>query len=122
QEALALASATRGVGQVIDSLIVPVDSTLVADPVVVADASPDLAAPDTTALIPPPAPVETPEMSTPEPLPPAPATATPAYHTVERGDTLFAIAQRYGVTVADLRRLNDLRSNMLSIGQRLRVR
>ncbi|MEM9999126.1 MAG: BON domain-containing protein, partial [Bacteroidota bacterium] len=47
QEALALASATRGVGQVIDSLIVPVDSTLVADPVVVADASPDLAAPDT---------------------------------------------------------------------------
>lgn len=42
-------------------------------------------------------------------------------YTVVRGDTLFAIATRFGTTVADLRSLNGLKDNNLRIGQVLRV-
>lgn len=38
-------------------------------------------------------------------------------HIVVAGDTLFAIARRYDVTVPDLRRWNGLASNRLRIGQ-----
>lgn len=44
------------------------------------------------------------------------------YSTVRRGDTLSAIAQRNGTTVARLRSLNGIRGNNIRIGQRLRVR
>jgi LysM repeat protein len=42
---------------------------------------------------------------------------------VRRGDTLWVVAQRYGVTVERLRSLNDISANdtMLKVGQRLRV-
>jgi LysM repeat protein len=30
------------------------------------------------------------------------------YHTVERGDTLYRISQKYGVSVPELRRLNNI--------------
>lgn len=55
-------------------------------------------------------------------------TRTPAqpasgqYHTVERGDSLWTIAQQYNTSIAQLKRLNDLRSNTIRQGQRLRVR
>lgn len=42
-------------------------------------------------------------------------------HTVKRGDTLYAIAKRYDTSVTELRKLNNLRSNNLSLGSRLRV-
>lgn len=42
-------------------------------------------------------------------------------HTVKRGDTLFAIAKRYDTSVAELRKLNNLKSNNLTLGARLRV-
>lgn len=52
-----------------------------------------------------------------------PAAALPATHTVRSGDTLSQIAARYGLTVADLRRLNGLASNsVLHSGARLRLR
>ena len=38
-------------------------------------------------------------------------------YTVRAGDTLYSIAQRFGLTVDELRRLNNLTSNNLSIGQ-----
>ncbi len=41
---------------------------------------------------------------------------------VKSGDTLGAIAQRYGTTVAKLKRLNGLKNDRLRIGQKLRVR
>ncbi|MEM0961771.1 MAG: LysM peptidoglycan-binding domain-containing protein [Bacteroidota bacterium] len=44
------------------------------------------------------------------------------YHTVERGDTLFSLARRYGTTVAAIIDLNGMRSSAIQIGQRLRVR
>lgn len=43
------------------------------------------------------------------------------YHTVRRGETLGLIAERYGVTVSRLKDWNDLRSNKIFVGQRLKV-
>lgn len=45
------------------------------------------------------------------------------HHTVESGETLWRIAQRYGMSVERLRRLNGLGPNVtIRPGQRLRVR
>jgi polysaccharide biosynthesis transport protein len=41
------------------------------------------------------------------------------YHTVQNGETLFSIAKRYGVSLSELRRMNNLPSNNLSHGQRI---
>ncbi len=49
----------------------------------------------------------------------APARATT--HRVRRGETLTAIAQKYGVSVGDLKTWNNLRSGKILVGQRLRV-
>jgi len=38
-------------------------------------------------------------------------------YTVRSGDTLYSIAQRFGLTVDELRRLNNLTSNNLRVGQ-----
>ena len=42
-------------------------------------------------------------------------------HTVQRGEFLGKIAARYGVTVASIRRVNQLRSDELAIGQKLKI-
>ena len=43
------------------------------------------------------------------------------YYTVKSGDSLWSIAKKYGVTVNELKTANNLTSNSLSIGQRLRI-
>ncbi len=43
-------------------------------------------------------------------------------HVVKRGDTLGAIAKRYGTTVARIKSLNGMKSDRLAVGKRLRVR
>ena len=43
------------------------------------------------------------------------------YYTVVAGDNLYSISRRFGLTVDKLKRLNNLTSNTLSIGQRLLV-
>lgn len=44
------------------------------------------------------------------------------FHTVKKGDTLYSIAKKNGLTVAELRELNDLGKDVkLKLGQRLRV-
>jgi LysM repeat protein len=40
---------------------------------------------------------------------------------VRSGDSLWTIAQRHGVVVADLRRWNDLSGTLVRAGQELRV-
>ena len=51
---------------------------------------------------------------------PQPADAQPAAtHIVERGNTLYSIAKRYGVTVDAIRQANGLTSNEISVGQRI---
>lgn len=42
-------------------------------------------------------------------------------HVVRRGDTLAGIARRYGVGVAEIKELNGLRSDLIRVGQRLRI-
>lgn len=42
-------------------------------------------------------------------------------YIVKRGDTLYSIATKYNTTVAELKQLNNLTSNTLSIGQELLI-
>lgn len=42
-------------------------------------------------------------------------------HRVRSGETLGSIARKYGSTVADIRKANGMRNNILRVGQRLRV-
>lgn len=42
-------------------------------------------------------------------------------HTVKKGETLYTLAKRYNTSVQELRRLNNLKSNNLGLGTRLRV-
>ncbi|MEQ8809546.1 MAG: LysM peptidoglycan-binding domain-containing protein, partial [Imperialibacter sp.] len=44
------------------------------------------------------------------------------YHTVEAGQTLYAISRQYDVSVEEIKRLNNLTSNELSTGQQLVVK
>ena len=44
------------------------------------------------------------------------------YVTVRKGDTLFRIAKNNGTTVEDLMQLNNLKSDQIRIGQKLKVR
>ncbi|WP_100332388.1 peptidoglycan endopeptidase [Bacillus xiapuensis] len=60
----------------------------------------------------------------PAPAKPAPKPAAPSVHTyaVKSGDTLGAIASRYRLSVAELKQLNGLRSDLIYVGQKLKVR
>ena len=49
---------------------------------------------------------------------PVPSSIT---YTVKSGDNLYSIANKYNVSVADLMNYNNLTSNLLSIGQVLRI-
>ncbi len=51
----------------------------------------------------------------------APAEARPTYHRVQRGEYLIAIAQRYGLSLDQLKSMNGITSNTVHPGQRLRV-
>lgn len=42
-------------------------------------------------------------------------------HTVAKGETLYAICSKYGVSVADVKQWNNLTNNSLTIGQKLIV-
>ena len=46
---------------------------------------------------------------------------SPAWHEVKIGDTLWNIAQRYGMTVEKLRSLNNLPNDNIQLGQRIRL-
>ena len=42
-------------------------------------------------------------------------------YTVQKGDSLYSIAKKYGVSVSSLMKLNELTSTNLSIGQVLKI-
>jgi anti-anti-sigma factor len=57
---------------------------------------------------------------------PRPSVAQPPrvlkYHTVMQGETLFSISKKYGITIDEMRRLNNLKSNQtIGVGQKLIV-
>ena len=76
-----------------------------------------------------PEPPSKPVVSQPEPTKVEPATDQPKvqptqpskiYHTVSKGETLFAISKKYGVTVEDLKQWNNIGTqNIITLGQRL---
>ena len=43
------------------------------------------------------------------------------YYIVKKGDSLWSIANKYGLSVEQLKEMNNLSSNMLSIGQKLLI-
>lgn len=51
----------------------------------------------------------------------APSKETSAIYTVNAGDTLWQISQKLGVSVSDIKQLNSLTSDMIYIGQKLKV-
>jgi LysM repeat protein len=63
---------------------------------------------------------------TPAPVKPAtPATAassTTGYHTVGQGETLYSISRKYGTTVDNIKKLNNLTGNGISVGLKLKVK
>jgi hypothetical protein len=61
-----------------------------------------------------------------KPAPPRKAETVKAkpvqYHTVQKGDTLYSLSRRYGLTVDRMRRINSLKADEpLKLGQKLRV-
>jgi len=53
---------------------------------------------------------------------PAAALANPGFYTAKRGDTLYGVARRYGITAAELAEKNGLKPTAwLQVGQRLSV-
>ena len=62
------------------------------------------------------------ETKPPGPIDGAGETQNKQYHTVASGETLYSICRRYGVTIIEIRQLNDLgRGNMIYPGQRLLI-
>jgi membrane-bound lytic murein transglycosylase D len=55
------------------------------------------------------------------PIATAVATSHPQTYRVRRGDTLVTVADRFGVTVEQLRRWNHLRSNSVETGRSLKI-
>ena len=47
--------------------------------------------------------------------------STPDTYTVQKGDSLYSISNKFGTTVNELKMLNNLASNTLSIGQTLKI-
>ena len=43
-------------------------------------------------------------------------------HTVKKGDTLYSLSKRYGTTIDELKKLNSISGNNLSIGQKLIIK
>jgi membrane-bound lytic murein transglycosylase D len=42
-------------------------------------------------------------------------------HNVRRGETLFSIARKYGVTVASIQTMNNLDGTKITVGQKLKI-
>jgi len=50
------------------------------------------------------------------------ASSTTATHKVVKGDTLSKIGKKYGMTVKELKSLNKLKTDLIKIGQKLKVK
>lgn len=57
-----------------------------------------------------------------EEAPPTPQPSAAVYHTVQQGDTLWNISQRYNTSVDAIKKLNKLTNNSIRLGMKLRVK
>jgi LysM repeat protein len=83
--------------------------------------------PATTAAPVKPTPTPVKPAATPvKPAAAAPATATASsttsHHTVGQGETLYSISRKYGTTVDNIKKLNNLTGNGISVGLKLKVK
>ncbi len=63
-----------------------------------------------------------PEPVAEKPKPRVEPATKPRYHTVKQGDTLWAIAKKYGTTVEKICKENNIKENsILSLGQKLKI-
>ena len=44
------------------------------------------------------------------------------YHVVEKGDTLYSLSRKYDLTVEELKRMNNMSDNSLSIDQKIKIK
>lgn len=56
-----------------------------------------------------------------QPMESLPTPPTPEYHTVSRGETLYGIARKYKVSVADIKKWNHKKSSSIKRGEKLRI-
>lgn len=63
-----------------------------------------------------------PAPSNPAPVVVPPVTVPDGYHLVVKGDTLYSLSRKYGITVARLKQLNNMTDDNIKLGQQLRVR
>jgi LysM repeat protein len=50
------------------------------------------------------------------------ASSTTSHHTVGQGETLYSISRKYGTTVDNIKKLNNLTGNGISVGLKLKVK
>ncbi len=55
------------------------------------------------------------------PIKPHEEAVVPGYHEVQTGETLYSIARRYNITVAELKALNDIAGDTIKVGEELVV-
>ncbi|MCL9769120.1 glucosaminidase domain-containing protein [Flavobacterium sp. HXWNR69] len=44
------------------------------------------------------------------------------YYTIQQGDTLYSLSKRFNLTVEDLKKLNNMSDNAISIGQQIKIK
>ena len=86
---------------------------------VVEPAPPSAEAPAPAPMAEPPVPAEA-SVTVSEPEP-ASSSAAPTEHTIVKGDSLNALSKRFGVSAADLRAWNNLESDVVKIGQVIKI-
>jgi LysM repeat protein len=79
------------------------------------------APPATTVPTSPPA-TPVPATTPADPRPASPAPTQWLTHTVAKGETLYAISRKYGVSVPEIKGLNGLTDNSIRIGQKLKIK
>lgn len=65
---------------------------------------------------------KTPPASQPETKSTTKMPATPSYHLVEKGDTLYKLSKQYNVSIEDIKALNKLADESIKLGQELRIK
>ncbi|MFM7895615.1 MAG: LysM peptidoglycan-binding domain-containing protein, partial [Flavobacterium sp.] len=44
------------------------------------------------------------------------------YYTIQQGDTLYSLSKRFKLSVDDLKKLNNMSDNAISIGQQIKIK